>query len=76
VVLASAWPIISWMTRNGVPAAAICVPNVCRRSWKRITRTPASSQPALDGEWRDEVMELLDHERLLLLGAGDLLESS
>jgi len=32
----SAWPIHSWIARIGAPAAAICVPNVCRSPWKVI----------------------------------------
>jgi hypothetical protein len=42
VVFASAWPIHSWIARSGAPAAALCVPNVCRSSWKVIACTPAS----------------------------------
>lgn len=35
------------MVRRDAPPAAILVPNVCRRSWKRIERTPAASIASL-----------------------------
>ena len=43
-----ACPIHSCRVRIGTPAAAIRVPNVCRRSWKRTSRTPAAFTAALN----------------------------
>src|SRR5437764_12618422 len=41
VVLKSRWPIHSCSARIGTPAAAMRVPKVWRRSWKRTSRRPA-----------------------------------
>ena len=38
----------SWIVRSGTPAAARVVAKVCRRSWKRIWRTPASRARRLE----------------------------
>jgi len=48
VVLTSAWPRNSWIERMGCPLAAMRVPNVCRRSWKRIGGTLAARHAALN----------------------------
>jgi hypothetical protein len=43
-----AWPIHSWIIRRGAPAAAMRVPKVCRRSWKRIGRSVARATAAVN----------------------------
>jgi len=44
----SRWPSHSWSVRIGTPAAAIWVPKVWRRSWKRSGRTPATRSASLN----------------------------
>src|SRR6476620_1476302 len=43
----SRWPIQSWTFRFGTPAAAIVVPKVWRRSWKRWASRPAEASARL-----------------------------
>ena len=53
------------MVRSGAPAAAILVPKVWRRSWKRIERTPAALIASLN--------RFLNFEAAFLAGLGLLL---